>query len=82
MWPITLFAIGSTSVLYFAISSAVLRSCTTSWVTIWLLASVFTRSTSPVALLMLSRTSVTSRPNDEALVTSRGCLALSSREQL
>src|SRR3954447_10443867 len=82
MWPITLFAIGSTSFLYFAISSAVLRSCTTSWVTIWLFASVFTRSTSPVALSMLSRTSVTSRPNDDALVTSRGLPALSGSEQL
>ena len=71
--PITLFAIGATSVWYLVISAVVSGSFGTFWVTIWLLARVFARSTSPVALSMLSWTSVTSRPNEDALVTSPGC---------
>ena len=82
MWPMTLVSIGATSVWYFVISLVRSRSFGTSWVTMWLFAIVFSRSTSLVALSMLSRTSVTTLPNEEALVTSRGLPAGSLIEQL
>ncbi len=66
--PITLFASGAASVVYLSRIAFAAGSCATSWVTISLSAVA-----AVIRLLrwsIVSSTSVTTRPNDAALVTS------------
>jgi hypothetical protein len=71
MKPISWFAIGPTSALYLAINAVRPASFFTRRSTMRLSASTVARTTSRVRLSSVNLISVTRRPNDEPLVTSR-----------